>query len=105
MLRNFRRLAKAGLKRDGEFVVASILLVPGYVGVKEVHHLAEFIADCDATIPTALLGFHPHHAMSDLPRTSRNHAEAALRAATDAGLSNVRIGNIHLLSSHDYDFK
>ena len=105
VLRNFRRLAKAGLKRDGEFVVASVLLVPGYVGVKEVSQLAEFIAICDSTIPTALLGFHPHHAMSDLPRTSRNHADAALRVATNAGLTNVRIGNIHLLSNHNYDFE
>jgi pyruvate formate lyase activating enzyme len=104
VLRNFKKLGKAGQKRDGEFLVASVLLVPGYIGANEVHRLAQFIAECDPSIPTALLGFQPHHAMSDLPRTSKAHAEAALKIALEAGLTNVRIGNKHLLSGHNYDF-
>jgi pyruvate-formate lyase-activating enzyme len=36
--------------------------------------------------------------MQDLPRTSVRHAEAAEEAARAAGLTNVRIGNRHLLS-------
>jgi hypothetical protein len=39
--------------------------------------------------------------MQDLPRTSVGHAQAAVEAARAAGLTNVRIGNRHLLS-HDY---
>ncbi|MFW9883452.1 MAG: radical SAM protein [Candidatus Thorarchaeota archaeon] len=104
VLNNFRFLAKKGLERDGEFLVASILLVPGYVGVSEVRKLCEFIMKCDSTIPTALLGFHPHHAMSDLPRTSRAHAKAAIDTAEDVGLANVRIGNMGLLSTNEYSF-
>ncbi len=103
-LRNFKKIAKMGEGRDIEFLVASVLLVPGYIDAEEVRRIAEFIAECDPTIPTALLGFYPHHAMSDLPRTSRAHAEVALKMASEAGLTNVRIGNFHLLSGHNYDF-
>ena len=104
VLKNFERLAAEGRERDGEFLVASILLIPGYVGVSEVRKLCGFIANSDPTIPTALLGFHPHHVMRDLPRTSREHAKAALQTAKDAGLSNVRVGNVALLSSAKYSF-
>jgi pyruvate formate lyase activating enzyme len=104
VLNNFRALSEKGLSRDGEFLVASILLVPGYVGTSEVRKLCEFIAECDPTVPIALLGFHPHHAMSDLPRTSRAHANAAREVANDIGLTNVRIGNMGLLSTKEYSY-
>jgi pyruvate formate lyase activating enzyme len=45
----------------------------------------------------SLLAFHPQFTLHDLPVTSRDHAEEALAAAKAAGLTRVRIGNIHLL--------
>ncbi len=105
VINNFRHLAAIGRKREGEFLVASILLVPGYVGTKEVRRICDFIASCDPTIPTALLGFSPHHMMSDLPRTSRAHALAAREEALGAGLTNVRIGNAPFLSGEQYYFE
>jgi len=90
-----------GLRTKGPeppLVVASTLLVPGYVDVKEVARIASFIASLNPAIPYALLGFHPHFYMPDLPRTSVRHADAAEAAARAAGLTNVRIGNRHLLS-------
>lgn len=103
VLNNFQKLSERGKTIEGEFLVAAILLVPGYIGVNEVRKLCEFIAVCDSSIPTSLLGFAPHHAMADLPRTSRNHAESAREVALEAGLTNVRIGNMGLLSRADYD--
>ncbi|MFW9843125.1 MAG: radical SAM protein [Candidatus Thorarchaeota archaeon] len=104
VLRNFESVATSKREREGEFLVASILLVPGYVDIKEVGKLCSFIADKDPTIPTALLGFSPHHAMSDLPRTSVAHAQAALSIAKDRGLENVRIGNAGLLGHISYNY-
>ena len=83
-------------------LVASTLLVPGYVDLEEVGRIAGFIANLNPHIPYALLAFHPHFMMHDLPLTSKGHAQAALETAQAAGLTNVRLGNIHLLS-HDYD--
>ncbi|UCH04555.1 MAG: radical SAM protein [Candidatus Thorarchaeota archaeon] len=105
VLANFEKLAKIGRERESEFLVVSILLVPGYIGISELRVLAQFIASQDPTIPTAMLGFSPHHAMSDLPRTSRAHAETAKTVAIEAGLTNVRIGNVGLLSSANYTYE
>jgi pyruvate formate lyase activating enzyme len=82
-------------------VVASTLLVPGYVDAKEVGRIASFIADLNPAIPYALLGFAPQFLFPDLPRTSVRHAEQAQATAHAAGLHTVRIGNRHLLS-RDY---
>lgn len=101
-LANFVRAAHRSAERpDPPLVVASTLLVPGYVDAAEVARIARFIAGVDPSTPYALLGFAPHFYMRDLPHTSRRHAEAALAAAREAGLTNVRIGNRHLLSRDD----
>jgi pyruvate formate lyase activating enzyme len=101
-LANFRRAATRIPERpDPPLVVASTLLVPGYVDADEVGKIARLIAEVDPTIPYALLGFHPHFYLPDLPRTSVRHAEEAEAAARAAGLTRVRIGNRHLLS-RDY---
>lgn len=78
-------------------VVASTLLVPGYVDADEVSRIASFIADLDPDIPYSLLAFYPRHAMKDLPVTSRRQAEECLEAAKGAGLRRVHLGNVHLL--------
>lgn len=98
-LDNFRRAALRTAERpERPLVVASTLLVPGYVDADEVGRIAGFIAQLDPNIPYALLGFHPHFFVPDLPRTSVRHAEQAVAAARAAGLTLVRIGNRHLLS-------
>jgi len=79
-------------------VAASTLLVPGYVDDQEVAKLAELIASINPRIPYVLLAFYPTYVMTDLPTTPRRLAEACLRAARKAGLENVYLGNIHLLS-------
>jgi len=38
--------------------------------------------------------------MKDLPTTSKGHAMRCKEVAEKAGLRNVRIGNIHLLSTY-----
>ena len=105
-LENFRRAARHSVEQSTAansasrppLLIASTLLVPGYVDVEEVRLLGEFIAELDPDIPYALLGFHPHFFLPDLPRTSTRHAEAAEAAAREAGLTHVRVGNRQLLS-------
>ncbi len=78
-------------------IIASTLLVPGYIEKNEVYQIAGFIASLNPEIPYSLLGFCPHFYMPDLPVTSRHHAEACREAAVNAGLKKVRISNVHLL--------
>jgi pyruvate formate lyase activating enzyme len=98
-LANFARAAHRFAERPQlPLVVASTLLVPGYVDADEVGQIARFIAGLNPAIPYSLLAFAPNCLMPDLPTTSVAHAEAALAAAHAAGLRNVYIGNRHLLS-------
>ncbi len=101
-LANFSRAAQRFAQRpEVPLVMASTLLVPGYVKAEEVRQIAGLISEFSPHIPYALLAFAPSFFMPDLPRTSVGHAEEAEAAARGAGLTNVRIGNRHLLS-RDY---
>jgi pyruvate formate lyase activating enzyme len=97
-LENFR-LAAALCRETDEPppLIASTLLVPGYIDANEVGRIANFIHAQNPDIPFSLLAFHPGFEMMDLPCTSMAQAEAAAQAAKDAGLTRVRLGNIHLL--------
>jgi pyruvate formate lyase activating enzyme len=98
-LENFAKAVdRAACRRDPPPVIASTLLVPGYVDADEVGRIAGFIAKLDPVIPYVLLGFAPQFLFPDLLRTSVRHAEEAEAAAHAAGLRTVRVGNRHLLS-------
>lgn len=97
-LDNFRRLARYHVKRRSPpFLVASTLLVPGYIDAYEVERIAEYVASFSSDIPYSLLAFHPQYQMKDLPTTSWKLAEECF-AAAKKHLENVRLGNVHLLS-------
>jgi len=99
--RTLENFARAGRRFDERPhpppVVASTLLVPGYVDADQVGKIARFIASVNPRIPYALLAFAPNFYMPDLPCTSVRHAQDAEAAARAAGLTDVRIGNRHLL--------
>jgi pyruvate formate lyase activating enzyme len=98
-LENFRWAAARFRQRpEPPSVIASTLLVPGYVDADEVGRIARFIAGVEPRVPYALLAFAPHFYMPDLPTTSVEHARQAEATARQAGLVNVRLGNVHLLS-------
>ncbi len=102
-LENFRYAVELSVGRKSPPpIVASTLLVPGYVDDEEISGIANFLSSLDKHIPYSLLAFHPQFFMTDLPTTSRKHAERAKKIAEEAGLKRVRIGNIHLLSDDDY---
>ena len=82
------------------FLVASTLLIPGYIDKEEVSRIAAFISSLSPDIPYALLAFHPRFIMNDLPPTSKRHAQECLAEAKAQGLTNVRLGNINLLGDY-----
>lgn len=95
---NFEKLVEFHKRRANvPFLVASTLLIPGYVGEPEVREISQFIADLDPTIPYSLLAFYPSFMLTDLPRTTKKLAEKCLKAAREEGLERVRVGNMHLL--------
>ncbi len=98
-LKNFKMLASFVEKRPvPPPLVASTLLVPGYVDEEEIEGLAKFIASLSKDIPWSFLAFYPAFYLDDLPTTSRRHAEMAISIAKRYGIRRVHIGNRHLLS-------
>jgi pyruvate formate lyase activating enzyme len=97
-LKNFQRVGrKIQLRPSPPLLIASTLLVPGYIDKEEVRQISRFIYSLNPEIPYSLLAFHPHFYMSDLPLTSKSFAQSCLKIALEEGLKNVRLGNIHLL--------
>jgi pyruvate formate lyase activating enzyme len=103
-LENFTRVAARIPERpDVPLLVASTLLVPGFVDADEVAPIARFIARFNPNIPYSLLAFHPAFLMKDLPATSERHVQRCHEAAKQAGLQTIHIGNPRLLWPGDYD--
>ena len=99
-LENFAQLSSWVEKRpDPPFLIASTLLIPGYVDEEEVSAMAHFISSLNPNIPYSLLAFYPQFYMHNLPTTSRSHAERCKISAEKEGLKRVRIGNLNLLSN------
>jgi pyruvate formate lyase activating enzyme len=100
-LENFARVAQRAVEQSTPpLILASTLLVPGYVEAVEVRKIAAFIASINPDIPYALLAFAPNFYLGHLPFTSSRQAREAEAAAAEAGLTNVRLGNRHLLDGH-----
>ena len=98
-LENFELLSRSIDRRpDPPLLIASTLLVPGYVEAKQVRQIARFLVGLDQSIPYALLAFHPAFELSDLPTTPRQQALDCLAVARAAGLQRVRLGNVQLLA-------
>jgi len=97
-LENFEFIAKTYLKKAKKpFLVASTLIVPGYVEKEEIEKIARFIASLDPEIPYSILAFSPQFLMKDLPLVSKKLAFECFEAAKKAGLLNVNLANLHLL--------
>ncbi|MFN3534541.1 MAG: radical SAM protein, partial [Desulfatiglandales bacterium] len=97
-LENFEEAARfVGLRSEPPVLMASTLLVPGYIDGEEIRRISRFIASLNPQIPYSLLAYYPHFYMDDLPLTKRSEANEYLRVCKEEGLKNVRIGNVHLL--------
>jgi pyruvate formate lyase activating enzyme len=95
---NFESVAKWFSKRpEPPLLVASTLLIPGYINEGEVRAISRWIVSLNPGIPYVLLAFYPHFFFHDLPTTPRNLAIRCKEVAEGEGLKRVRVGNLHLL--------
>lgn len=96
---NFLRVGESiRIRPTPPLLIASTLLIPGYIDEDEIRNIAGFIASIDPDIPYSLLAFYPHFYMSDMPLTTKALAYRCLKATKEEGLKNVSIGNIRLLA-------
>lgn len=85
-------------RRVPPLLVVSTLLVPGYLDDYEIEQITKYLASLDPNTPYVLLGFHPDYMLIDLPTTSWNHVERAIKIAKENGLKKVYVGNVFILS-------
>jgi len=96
--RNFEWVAQWIERRtEPPLLIASTLLVPGYIDEKEVREISRWMVSLNPDIPYALLAFYPQFFFKDLPVTSRDLAFRCKEVAEGEGLRKVKIGNLHLL--------
>jgi pyruvate formate lyase activating enzyme len=95
---NFERASRWIKKRpEPPLLIASTLLIPGYIDEEEIRGISRWIASLDQEIPYALLAFYPQFFFKDVPVTSRELAFRCKKVAEEEGLRRVKIGNVNLL--------
>ena len=96
--RNFEWVAPWIKKRpEPPLLIASTLLVPGYIDEEEIREISRWMASLDPDIPYSILAFYPQFFFKDLPVTPKALAFRCKEIAEGEGLRRVRIGNLHLL--------
>lgn len=95
---NFERVALWIKERpEPPLLIASTLLVPGYIDEEEVREISKWIVSLNPDIPYSLLAFYPQFLFKDLPVTSKDFAFRCKEVAEREGIRRVRVGNLHLL--------
>lgn len=92
---NKRILRLPGEILDRGFVLeVSSLYIPGWVETDQISDIAELLAQVDSTIPFAIIAFFPEHKLTNVPSPNFQQMVEAYYATRDAGLTNIRLGNI-----------
>jgi pyruvate-formate lyase-activating enzyme len=91
---------------EREFVIeVSSVYIPGWVETNQIGKIAESIARVDRRIPYAIIAFFPENKLKNIPSPKYSQMVEAFEAARDAGLKNVRVGNLgrFVRKTEEYD--
>ncbi|MBE0516407.1 MAG: hypothetical protein IBX41_03295 [Methanophagales archaeon] len=94
---NILKLPGAMKERGFIFEVLS-LYIPGWVETDQIGNIATELASVDAEIPFTILAFFPEYKMRDVPSPTLWQMIEAYRAAKDAGLRRIKLGNLHVVA-------
>lgn len=84
------------MKKMGVWVEVTTLVVPGENdSEEELRGIASFLAGVGKEIPWHISRFHPDYKYTDLPPTSLEVMDKALRVGKDEGLKYVYLGNVY----------
>jgi pyruvate formate lyase activating enzyme len=92
---NERVLGLPAMILERGFVLeVSSVCIPGWVEADQIGEIAGLLAGVDQDIPYAIIAFLPENKMRDVPSPGFRQMVDAFEAARDAGLRNVRVGNL-----------
>ncbi len=86
------------LKERGFIFEVLSLYIPGWVEADQIGKIATTLASVDAEIPFTILAFFPEYQMQDVPAPTMWQMIDAYHAAKDAGLRNIKLGNVHVFA-------
>lgn len=87
------RLPEEILKRGFTLEVLS-LFIPGWVEEDQISKIAKHLSSVDPEIPFTVLAFFPENELRDVSSPTIEQMISAYQASKEAGLKNVRMGNI-----------
>lgn len=91
---------------ERKFVLeVSSLYIPGWVETDQIRRIAELLAQVGSEIPYAIVAFFPEHKMMKVPSPNFQQMVEAFEAAKDAGLKNVRLGNLGTFVKSKEEYK
>ncbi|MCK4853714.1 MAG: radical SAM protein [Bacteroidales bacterium] len=81
------------------------LFIPGWVEENQLVSIAHLLAGIDPLIPFTLLAFFPEYHLRDVRPPTVTEMISTYHSVKDAGIINLRIGNIGVFASTDQDLK
>jgi pyruvate-formate lyase-activating enzyme len=92
---NRRVLQLPNIMAESDFVIeVSSVYIPGWVETNDIKKIAELLAKVDMEIPYAIIAFFPEHKLKSIPSPTLQQMIKAYEVTKDAGLKNVRLGNL-----------
>jgi pyruvate-formate lyase-activating enzyme len=79
---------------SGFVLEVSSVYIPGWVETDQIGKIAELLANVDVRIPYAIIAFFPEHKLKNVPSPNLHQMIKSFESAKDAGLKNVRLGNL-----------
>ncbi|MCX8030774.1 MAG: radical SAM protein, partial [Thermodesulfovibrionales bacterium] len=98
------RLPEEILKRDFTLEVLT-LYIPGWVETDQIKEIAKHLAKTSSEIPFTILAFFGEYKLKGLQSPNLYQMLDAYCVSKEAGLKNIRMGNIHLFVKTDRDYQ
>jgi len=91
---------------ERKFVLeVSTVYIPGWVESDQIFEIAQLISGVDREIPYSIVAFIPEYRLSENPTPSLEDMVEAFQRCRDAGLRNVRLGNLGVFARNDRDYE
>ena len=96
---NHRILQLPGALKDRGFVFEVLsLCIPGWVEADQIGQIARELSAVDPDTPFTILAFFPEYRLKNVPGPTVEQMLAAYHAAHDAGLRQIKLGNVPLFA-------
>lgn len=98
------KLPEEILKRDFTLEILS-LYIPNWVETDQIEKIAQHLAVVNNEIPFTILAFFGEYKLRDVPGPDLNQMLEAYEAAREAGLKNIRFGNLGIFVKNEEDYE